>query len=544
MTASIFWQASWSKMSATNILSVLQRALLTTITLLVVLHSIETCCGGEPLDGFDEFAAKALKAFGTPGMSVAVVQNGKVAFAHGYGRRNLGDDAAVDARTVFHIASISKTFTATAIAILVDEGKLAWDDPVIKYVPEFQLADPYRTHEATVADLLTHRLGIENDALVPARGDIDRHESIRRMRFLRPVAGFRSKYIYQDAAFVVLSEVVRSASGQTWEDFVKQRIFRPLGMSSSSLEINARDNLSNLATMYAQIHGKLEVDTRFVNGDPHPPWHQFAECAAPEGGVHASAEDMARYLAMYVGRGEVDGVRILKSPTVDAMFALRNSMPITEGGSNKLSYPKMFWGGGLGWQVRDYRSRKQVLHPGSAGSVIVLMPDDNLGVVVLSNRAGLGLPVMVAYELVDRYSGLPPTATIDDWIADVITKPQEAEDERWHRYISARKTDTAPLLPLAEYTGKYACDLYGTATVRQKGTGLVLELGPNFHIPLIHWQDDVFHAEFPMRWRMEWLVKFSEISGGRAGQFDAEQILANEPPRTFRRVQKPVSTHQ
>ena len=116
-----------------------------------------------------------------------------------------------------------------------------------------------------------------------------------------------------------------------------------------------------------------------------------------------------------------------------------NSMPISEGGSSNSSYPKMFWGGGLGWQVRDYRGRKQVLHPGSAGSVVVLMPEERLGVVVLSNRAGLGLPVMVAYELVDRYLGLQPTATIDNWIAEVVTKPQEAEDERWHRFEADTK---------------------------------------------------------------------------------------------------------
>jgi CubicO group peptidase (beta-lactamase class C family) len=238
---------------ASNMAFILQRALVTTTILLVVMHSIETCSGREPLDGFDAFAAKALDAFGTPGMSVAVVKDGKVVFVRGYGLRKLGDDAAVDGQTVFHIASISKTFTATAVAILVDEGKLAWDDPVIKYVPEFQLSDPYRTREATVADLLTHRLGIENDALVPARGDVDRLESIRRMRFLQPAAGFRSKYIYQDTAFVVLSEIVRRASGQTWEDFVKQRVFHPLKMTSSSVEINARDNRTNLATMYALI---------------------------------------------------------------------------------------------------------------------------------------------------------------------------------------------------------------------------------------------------------------------------------------------------
>jgi CubicO group peptidase (beta-lactamase class C family) len=528
-------------MLATNMPFILQRALVTTTILLVMMQSIETCCGREPLDGFDAFAAKALEAFGTPGMSVAVVKDGKVVFVRGYGLRKLGDDAVVDGQTVFHIASISKTFTAAAIAILVDEGKLAWDDPVIKYVPEFQLSDPYRTREATVTDLLTHRLGIENDALVPARGDVDRLESIRRLRFLPPVAGFRSKYIYQDTTFVILSEIVRRVSGQSWGDFVKQKVFHPLKMMSSSLEINARDNLANLATMYALIQGELKVDERFVNGRPHPSWHQFAECAAPEGGVHASAEDMARYVAMYVGRGTYDGVRVLKAPTVDAMFALRNSMPITLGANSKLSYAKTFWGGGLGWQVRDYRSRKQVLHPGSAGSVVVLMPQDQLGVVVLSNRAGLGLPVMVAYELVDRYLGLQPTATIDDWIAEVVTKPQKEEDERWQRYEAARKTGTSPSLPLAGYSGNYACDLYGKATVRQEGAGLVLDLGPNFHIPLVHWQDDVFHAKFPMRWRSEWLVKFSHMSGGQAGQFEPEQLFGNEPLATFRRVQKPAS---
>ena len=123
----------------------------------------------------------------------------------------------------------------------------------------------------------------------------------------------------------------------------------------------------------------------------------------------------------------------------------------------------------------------------------------------------------------------------------MVTKPQEAEDERWHKCETARKTGTSPSLPLAGYAGNYACDLYGTATVRPEGAGLVLELGPNFHIPLVHWQDDVFHAKFPMRWRMEWLVKFSEIGGGQAGQFDPEQIFANEPLPTFRRVQKPAN---
>jgi CubicO group peptidase (beta-lactamase class C family) len=496
------------------------------------------------MDGFDKYATKALAAYGTPGMSVAVIKNGDVAFMRGYGIRKLGSDAPVDDQTVFHIASISKTFTATAIAILVDEEKLAWEDPILKSVPEFQLSDPYRTHEATITDLLTHRLGIENDDFLPARGDIDRTELIRRMRFLRPIAGFRTKYIYQDASFVVLSEVVRRTSGQPWEDFVKQRVFGPLHMTSSSLEVGARDNHHNLATMYAEINGQLQVDTRYVNGTPHPPWNKFAECAAPEGGVHASVRDMVHYVEMYVGHGEYDDARLLKPHTVDAMFALRNSMPVEIPNDAKSSYPRIFWGGGLGWQVRDYRGRKQVLHPGSAGSVVVIMPDENLGVVVLSNRAGLGLPVMVAYELVDRYLGIEPQATIEDWIAEVVLEPQKDEEAIWRKCESERKLGTSPSLPLSGYVGQYSCDLYGTATIRQEAAGLVLQLGPNLRIPLVYWHEDTFHAILPMRWRTEWLVKFSQINSGRAERFDPKPIFADKKLPTFRRVSKTSSRQE
>src|SRR5215471_5445700 len=210
-----------------------------------------------PLQGFDEYVNKALKDWEVPGVGVAIVKNDKVVLAKGYGVRKLGDPAPVNERTLFAIGSSTKAFTAAALALLVDEGKIKWDDPVVKHLPGFQLYDPYVTRELTVRDLLCHRSGLERGDALWFGTNYDRGEILRRVRYLKPSWSFRSTFGYQNIMFLAAGQIVQAVTGISWDDFVKQRIFAPLGMSSSVTSTLPLRNLDNVATPHAKLDGKV-----------------------------------------------------------------------------------------------------------------------------------------------------------------------------------------------------------------------------------------------------------------------------------------------
>ena len=248
---------------------------------------------------FDALADKALRTFEVPGLALAVVKDGTTVVTKGYGVRTLGDPTAVDEHTWFPIASNSKVFTAAALGVLVDEKKIEWDAPVVRYLPWFQMWDPWVTRELTVRDLLVHRSGLglgAGDLLWWPSSTHSRRQIAERLRYLRPVTSFRSAYAYDNVLYLVAGEVIEAVSGQSWEDFVQARLLVPMGMAQSATRSSAAGTSTNLATPHAQVDGTVRPVARFES-----------DTVNPAGGIITSAADIARWLGVFLARGQLPG---------------------------------------------------------------------------------------------------------------------------------------------------------------------------------------------------------------------------------------------
>src|SRR5262245_62135944 len=398
--------------------------------------------------GLDGYIAGVLKAFDVPGASVAVVKDGRVALAKGYGVRKLGESAPVDERTMFSIASNTKLFTATAIGLLVEEGKLAWDAPVITYLPWFQMWDPYVTRELTIRDLLVHRSGMglgAGDLLWWPPSNLDRKEITRRLRFIRPATSFRSAYAYDNLLYLAAGEVIEAVSGQTWEEFVSARILRKVGMTTSTSRSSA--TVGNQATAHATVDGKVRPIGRFDSDNSNP-----------AAGIQSNAADMARWLIVQLARGKLaDGARLFSESTWQQLTTLVTPMPI-DGLPPEWQGPKPnFYGYAPGLIVRDYRGRKVLTHGGSVPgfvSQVVMIPHVELVVAVLTNQESCAAFNAIAYHVVEHYLDVPPVDWFDTYarlaLGQIATAAQAAE-----RTGAARSSASRPSLPLSQCARTY-----------------------------------------------------------------------------------------
>src|SRR5687767_572211 len=271
-----------------------------------------------PEPGFDEYVANAMKEWEVPGLAIAIVKDDRIVFAKGYGVRELGGTAAVDDHTLFAIGSSSKAFTAAALAMLVDEGKIKWDDPVTKYLPGFQLFDPYTTRELTVRDLLTHRSGLERGDLLWYASAYDRDEVLRRVRHLKPSWSLRSRFGYQNIMYLAAGQILPSLTGKSWDDFVRGRIFTPLGMTSSSTSIKALADSDNVATPHSKFDDKVgPVAWRNIDN------------IGPAGSINSNVLDMAQWVRLQLGGGEYQGKRLISAAAVKEMHSPQSIIPLT-----------------------------------------------------------------------------------------------------------------------------------------------------------------------------------------------------------------------
>ncbi len=492
---------------------------------------------GDPLAGFDEYARAALADWRTPGMAVAVVKDGKVVLARGYGVRRAGGKDPVDEQTVFPVSSVTKVFTATCLALLAEEGRLRWGDPVAKHLPEFQLADPYLTKHAQIADLLAHRTGLETGDLLAYRGDYDRAEVLRRLRHLRPVEPFRSRYAYNNLMVVAAGEVLERAAKEPWPAFLKARLLKPLGMTATFVSPRELEGLGNVSTPHVLADGRPAPDPAWSRDKDAEGFRRLHDTVAPAGAVQSSAADMARFLQLYLGEGAAGGRRLLRPETVREMLAPHSVVPVRAAPKPHFAYPRMYFGCGLGWWLRDYRGRKVVYHGGSSGAVAAMMPEEGLGVVVLANR-GSGLVYMVMHDTFDRLLGIPRAWTNHDWLVDAEEKPQADAKAKNARLEAKRAKGTAPSLPLKEYAGAYECELYGKLEVREEAGSLRLRLGPNVAATLRHWEHDTFRGKLSFPPDDEWLVRFV-LADGRPARVEIQRIFWHEPMPPFRRAGAP-----
>lgn len=449
---------------------------------------------GAPPRDLDDYVQRAMRTFEVPGVAVAVVKDGRVVVAKGYGVRKLGDRTPVDAQTRFGIASNTKAFTATALALLVEAGELDWDAPVIHYVPWFQMYDPYVTRELTVRDLLVHRSGLglgAGDLLWWPPSTYDRHEIIRRLRYLKPATSFRSEYAYDNVLYLVAGEVIEAVSGQSWEDFVTARILRVVGMAGTTLLQRGAARGANIAMSHGRINGRVRAIAPFD-----------ASVTNPAAGIVSNAEDMAKWMMVQLDSGRLaTGGRLFEPATARTLWSAVTPIPVGPAPAELAPLRTGFNGYGLGFAVRDYRKEKLVTHTGGLPgyvSRVALIPDRRLGVAVLTNQESGAAFDAITWHILDHYLGARPF----DWLAG-YHRFEARQDSLIAAALAVatqhRDTASRPSLPRSHYAGAYVDDWYGHVMIEQGADGLVIRFA---HTPALlgdleHWQYDTFIA----RWR-------------------------------------------
>jgi CubicO group peptidase (beta-lactamase class C family) len=437
-----------------------------------------------PSQAFDDYVNQAMKDWEVPGMTIAVIKDDRIVFAHGYGVRELGKPAPVDENTLFAIGSSSKAFTAAALAMLVDEGKLKWEDPATKYLPGFQLFDPYSTRELTVSDLITHRSGLSRGDMLWYASPYDRAEVLRRVRYLKPTWSLRARFGYQNIMFLAAGEIIPSVTKKSWDDFVRERIFTPLGMKSTNTSIRSLENAADVASPHSKIDNKVRPVA----------WRNI-DNIAPAGSINSTVVDMAQWVRLQLGGGNYQNQRLLSAAVVKEMQSPQTVIRL-EGQMASLYPEAHFLNYGMGWFLSDYRGKKLVEHGGAIDGMraeVAMIPEEKMGVVVLTNLGGTIFPHALMYKVFDSYLGVPAK----DWCADLLkvtkgleqqakTAEQKAENER--------VKGTSPSLALEKYAGKYQSEMYGEATLAVENGKLVLHFGPHFTGDLEHWNYDTFRV--------------------------------------------------
>jgi CubicO group peptidase (beta-lactamase class C family) len=451
----------------------------------------------QPPPGFDGYVKRVMETFTVPGLSVAIVKDGKVVLAKGYGVRRMGDPTPVDAKTRFGIASNTKLFTATALALLVEEGKLEWDQPVRTYLPGFAMSDPYVTHELTVRDLLVHRSGLglgAGDLLWWPPSTYNRKEIARRIRYIPLSTSFRSAYAYDNVLYLVAGELIEAVSGQTWEDFVRGRILRRVGMTDSDVRHSGATEKGNVAGTHAEVNDTVRPVAPFASDNTNP-----------AGGIMAGAADMAKWLLVQLDSGKVaDGTRLFTPASAKQLWREVTPTPIGEPpqGMPQLAHLRATMAGyALGLGVRDYRGYILRQHTGGLPgylSKVAMIPDLRLGVAILTNQESGAAFDAIAYRVLDYYIGAksPDYPTLFDQLAQ--RNRQKVRDAE-QRAATSRDSTAGPSLLLAKYAGTYRDPWYGDVQISEGGKGLMIRFTrtPSLVGDLLHWQ----HDTFLIRWR-------------------------------------------
>ncbi len=482
------------------------------------------------LDAADlnSYVARSMKTFNVPGMAVAIVKDGKIVIAQGYGVRKLGDATPVDEFTRFGIGSNTKAFTTAALATLVDEGKLAWDDPVYQRLPGFVMYDAYVSHEMTIRDLLTHRSGMglgEGDLLFWPHSTYTRDEIIYKLRFMKPASGFRSRFAYDNLLYMTAGQIIPAVTGTSWDDYIQQHIFTPLGMTHSTLTNANIKPSDDVASPHSVVDGKLKV-LPFENLDN----------VGPAGSINSCAADMAKWARLQLNHGKFvdrDG-RLFTEQRSREMWSPQTILPTSDPPLPLAALKANFADYALGWRVHDYHGRKLVGHTGGvAGFVsrVMLVPEENLGVVVLTNAEQTGAFDTILYHVLDHYFQIPPI----DWIAAYKTV-QDAEEkeatETMSKAEAARDASSKPSLPLEKYAAVYNDAWYGPITIRAENAGLVITFDhtPTMIGDLQAWQHDTFKAHWRDRTIEDAFVTFALKPDG---SIDSARMAAVSPLADF-----------
>ena len=441
-----------------------------TMFFAAAIAAIATTAHAAPPPDTDAYVGRAMQAFGVPGLSLAIVENGKIIAAKGYGVTDIKTQKPLDAHSAIPIGSESKAFTSAALAILVDRKKLKWSDLVKDKLPGFKMYDPYMTAHMTVRDLLTHRSGLglgEGDLMLFPNTNRSRADIVHALRYLKPATGFREFYAYDNVLYIVAGALVEAVSGQSWEDFVAQNILKPVGMSDAhtSYDKNAANRVSLHERNSASLQG-LGAQSVLNRGE--------AVVIAPAGGINASASDLAKWMNVQLARGKLpDGKQLFSKEQADVMWTPVVVVP-PEGPRRMAALKPDMQAYALGWYVEEYRGHKIVRHTGAVAGALAslyLIPEKNVGIAVtINSEDGAGM-VSVVYHMLDHYLDLPPT----DWTS-MLQKIQAEDFAKAQAALKTPAKDEPPAtgkaaLPLGAYAGTYRDPWYGTVTVKERAPG-------------------------------------------------------------------------
>ena len=436
----------------------------------------------------DTYYAQMATDWDIPSMSIGIVKDGKLVFAKSYGYLEIGKSEKPDANTLYAIASNSKAFTATIIGMLVQEKKLSWDDKVIDYLPYFELFDdPWVSKEITIRDLLSHRVGLGTFSgdVIWYKSNLSAEEIVKGAKYLPKSFNFRAGYGYSNLMYIAAGEVIKKVTGKPWSEVVRERILIPLDMNRTVTNPNQLKEKGNFATP----HGRKDAINFPIA------WENWEEIGAM-GGIISSVNEVSKWMIFNLNKGINGKDTLLTARTINTIWMPHNNFSVDQ--TKKNDFNRHFSAYGLGWSLSDYHGNLRLGHTGGYDGMITavtLVPDQNLGVVVLTN--GMKSPITAAtnYAL-DTYLGIK----VKDWNKELlkITNENEAKDSRVADRIQKRVLNTQPSLPIEKYVGIYKSAIYGNIIISNEQNTLKLnfEHSPNLSATLSHWHFDV--------WKIEW----------------------------------------
>ncbi len=460
----------------------------------------------------NETVDKAMKTWNVPGLALVIVKGDQVLLSKGYGVRDIGKPGKVDEHTLFAIGSNTKAFTATAIGLLVQEGKLAWDEPVTKYIPSFRLHNSHTTQLMTIRDLLCHRSGLgtwAGDVLLLSSYSTE--EVVRRLQHIPPEYSFRAGYGYSNLMFITAGLIIETVSGLSWDEFIRQRIFEPLGMTDSVTNPRFFGENKNIASPHEDIKGKLQ--TVFQREDAH---------IGAAGSIHASVADIAQWLKMQLNHGSLDGKQLADSAIIEETHTPHTTIRLTAI-ERKLFPSRHFSAYGLGWFLSDIHGRFIIRHTGGVDGMLsstALIPEEKLGIAIFTNKLPNAAYVLLSHYLIEKMLGAP----VQDWIQlyeDLYQEENAKAEESKKKREDSRAKDTHPSLALEKYAGDYDSLILGGASLSVEGSGLHIQLQAHESISgtLEHWHYDTFLCKWDDPVLGESLIPFITDGQGQVVEF-------------------------
>jgi CubicO group peptidase (beta-lactamase class C family) len=454
--------------------------------------------------GFDEFVNKVLADWKVPGMGIAIIKDDKVILAKGYGYRDVEHKLPVDSETLFAIGSSSKAFAAAAVAVLVDQGKLEWDKPVREYMPTFKLYDNFASERMSPRDLLCHRSGLPRHDISWYSSPLTRKELYERLRYLEPNKDFRTNFQYQNLMYMTAGYLVEYMTGLTWEEFTKKEIFKKIGMTYSNFSVEESKKSVNAAFPYAKQKGEVK-QVPFRNID----------AVGPAGSINSNVIDMAKWVITHLNDGIFKGKQIVSKANMNELH--KPTMPI--GGSffpgleevkalGDMSY-------GLGWFMQPYRGMRLIHHGGNIdgfSALISFMPDEKLGVALLTNMNGTFSTFPITLNIYDRLLGLDQLELNDKFLS-VIKTMEEAGEKGKEKAAELRKTNTQPSHPLEEYAGDFVNPGYGPLKISIENGKLNAKYN-SLTFDVVHYHYDIFEIVNEENEDMTMKISFSTDTFG------------------------------